>query len=113
MRLTELRLSPELLPWRDEIREFLNSEMAPDKVAGHVDPTDLTGLDWAFEQRHQREAARRHMLAVSLPVVDGGQGKSRAWKHVYDLEAAFFGAPSIDTGVTLCGFVLSRYGTEA
>ena len=112
MRLTELRLSPELLPWRDEIREFLNSEMAPDKVAGHIDPSDLTGLDWAFEQRHQREAARREMLAVSLPVSDGGRGKSRAWKHVYDLEAAFFGAPSIDTGVTLCGFVLSRYGTE-
>jgi alkylation response protein AidB-like acyl-CoA dehydrogenase len=87
--------------------------MAPEKVAGHVDPTDLTGLDGAFEQRHQREAARRQMLAVSLPVSDGGRGKSRAWKHVYDWEAAFFGAPSIDTGVTLCGFVLSRYGTEA
>ena len=113
MRPTELRLSPELLPWRDEVREFLNSEMAPDKVAGHIDPTDLTGLDRAFEQRHQREAARRQMLAISLPVGDGGRGKSRAWKHVYDLEAAFFGAPSIDTGVTLCGFVLSRYGTEA
>ena len=113
MRLTELRLNPELLLWRDEVREFLSSEMAPERVAGHIDPTDLTGLDWAFEQRHQQEAARRRMLAVSLPVDDGGRGKSRAWKHVYDMEAAFFGAPSIDTGVTLCGFVLSRYGTEA
>ena len=112
MRLTELRLSPELLPWRDEVREFLNSEMSPERVAGHIDPTDLTGLDRAFEQRHQREAARRQMLAISLPVSDGGRGKSRAWKHVYDFEAAFFGAPSIDTGVTLCGFVLSRYGIE-
>ncbi len=113
MRLTDLRLNPELLLWRDEVREFLNSEMSPEKVAGHIDPTDLTGLDRAFEQRHQREAARRRMLGVSLPVDDGGRGKSRAWKHVYDLEAAFYGAPSIDTGVTLCGFVLSRYGTEA
>ena len=113
MRLTELRLSPELLPWRDEVREFLNSEMTSDKVAGHVDPSDLTGLDRGFEHRHQQEAARRGMLAVSLPQADGGQGRSRAWKHVYDLEAAFHGAPSIDTGVTLCGFVLSRFGTPA
>ena len=113
MRLTELRLGGELGQWRQEVRDFLAAEMAPDKVAGHVDPSDLTGLDRAFELRHLREAARRGMLAVSLPVADGGQGRSRAWKHVYDMEAAFHGAPSIDTGVTLCGFVLSRFGTPA
>ena len=95
------------------MREFLSVEMAPERVRGHVDPTDLTGLDRAFEQRHQKEAANRGMLAVSLPVSDGGQGRSRAWKHVYDLEAAFHGAPSIDTGVTLCGFALSRFGSQA
>lgn len=113
MRLTELRLSAELDEWRVEIREFLSAAMAPASVAGHVDPTDLTGLDHAFERDHQMEAARRGMLAVSLPVADGGRGRSRAWKHVYDLEAAYHGAPSIDSGVTLCGFVLSRFGTRA
>ncbi|MDE0116453.1 MAG: acyl-CoA dehydrogenase family protein [bacterium] len=113
MRLTELRLSTELIPWREEVRGFLAAEMAPEKVAGHVDPTDLTGLDLDFEKRHQREAARRGFLAVSLPRADGGRGRSRAWKHVYDLEAAYHGAPSIDTGVTLCGFVLSQFGTPA
>ena len=99
--------------WRHEVREFLATELAPERVRGHVDPTDLTGLDQDFERRHQKEAAHRGMLAVSLPVADGGQGRSRAWKHVYDMEAAFHGAPSIDTGVTLCGFVLSRFGTRA
>ena len=113
MRLTELRLSAELAQWRHEVREFLGTEMAPGNTAGHVDPSDLTGLDRAFELRHQKEAARQGKMAVSLPVADGGRGKSRAWKHVYDLEAAFYGAPSIDTGVTLCGFVLSRFGTQA
>lgn len=113
MRLTEFRLNPELAQWRLEIRGFLAAEMASHNVAGHVDPTDLTGLNQDFERRHQKEAARRGMLAVSLPATDGGQGRSQAWKHVYDLEAAFHGAPSIDTGVTLCGFVLSRFGTQA
>ncbi|MCY3633603.1 MAG: acyl-CoA dehydrogenase family protein [bacterium] len=113
MRLTEFRLSTELIPWRNEVRGFLAAEMAPERVAGHVDPTDLTGLDLEFEQRHQREAARRGFLAVSLPKAVGGGGRSRAWKHVYDLEAAYHGAPSIDTGVTLCGFVLSQFGTSA
>jgi len=113
MRLTELRLGGELELWCREVREFLAAEMAPDRVQGHVDPADLTGLNRAFEQRHQKEAASRGMLAVSLPVADGGRGRSRAWKHVYDLEAAYRGAPSIDTGVTLCGFALSRFGTQA
>ncbi|MCY3635590.1 MAG: acyl-CoA dehydrogenase family protein [bacterium] len=113
MRPTELRLSPELVLWREEIRGFLAAEMAPERVAGHVDPTDLTGLDLDFERRHQKEAARRGLLSVSLPESDGGRGRSRAWKHVYDMEAAIHGAPSIDTGVTLCGFALSRFGTQA
>lgn len=113
MRLTEFRLNPELAQWRLEVRGFLSAEMASQNWASHIDPTDLTGLDQEFERRHQKEAARRGMLAVSLPVADGGQGRSRAWKHVYDVEAAFHGAPSIDTGVTLCGFVLSRFGTRA
>lgn len=113
MRLTEFRLNPELAQWRLEIRSFLAAEMASHNVAGHADPTDLTGLNQDFERRHQQEAARRGMLAVSLPAADGGRGRSRAWKHVYDLEAAFHGAPSIDTGVTLCGFVISRFGTRA
>ena len=113
MRLTELRLNPELIPWREEVRGFLTTEMAPERVAGHVDPTDLTGLSLEFERRHQRAAAGRGLLAVSLTAGDGGRGRSRAWKHVYDLEAAYHGAPSIDTGVTLCGFVLSQFGTPA
>ncbi len=113
MRLTEFRLSPELDQWRREVRKFLASEMSPANVEGHVDPSDLTGLDQAFELRHQTEAAQQGMLAISLPTADGGGGRSRAWKHVYDLEAAFHGAPSIDTGVTLCGSVLSRFGSQA
>ena len=113
MRLTELRLGGELGQWRQEVREFLAAEMGPERVGGHVDPTDLTGLDLEFERRHQWAAARRGFLAVSLAETDGGQGRSRAWKHVYDLEAAYRGAPSIDTGVTLCGFALSRFGTQA
>ena len=113
MRLTEFRLSPELARWRLEIRDFLAASMVTHNTTEHIDPSDLTGLNQDFERRHQQEAARRGMLAVSLPVADGGQGRSRAWKHVYDLEAAFHGAPSIDTGVTLCGFVLSRFGTQA
>ncbi len=113
MRLTELRLGAELARWRDEVRDFLGTEMEPGNVAGHTDPSDLTGLDRTFELRHQKEAARRGMPAVSLPTADGGGGRSRAWKHVFDREAAYHGAPSIDTGVTLCGSVLSRFGTPA
>ena len=113
MRLTELRLGGELGQWRREVQEFMAAEMTPDRVRGHADPTDLTGLDLEFERRHQKTAAHRGYLAVSLPESDGGRGRSRTWKHVYDLEAAYHSAPSIDTGVTLCGFVLSQFGTPA
>ena len=110
--LSELRLPPDLAAFRAEVRAFLAEEMAPERIRGHLDALDLTGLDDAFERAHLRRAGERGYLGIAIPREFGGGGKPGAWKSVYDYEAGYHDAPSIDTAVTLCGAPLVRYGSE-
>jgi len=111
--LTRLRLAPEQAAFRDEVREFLRNEMSPEHVRGHADARDLTGLDIEFERAHHLRAGKRGFLGIALPVEYGGGGKSPTWKAIYDFEAAYHDAPSIDTAVTLCAAPILRFGSEA
>ncbi len=109
----DFRLSPELEEMRRRARAFLAQEMAPDRVAGHVDPTDLTGLDDGFERAHHRAAGAAGFLGLTAPPEYGGGGHPMSWGSAYMYEAAYADAPSIDTAWMLCGGVLREYGSPA
>lgn len=109
--LCRLRLPADLEQFRQEVRAFLRVEMAPQRIAGHRDASDLTGLDETFERAHHRRAGERGYLGISAPRALGGGGKPPSWKAVYMYEAAYHDAPSIDTAMVLCGPALLRHGT--
>lgn len=111
--LTDLRLTPAQAAFRDEVREFLRNEMSPERVRSHTDARDLTGLDIEFERAHHRRAGERGFLGIALPGEYGGGGKSPTWKAIYDFEAAYHDAPSIDTAVTLCAAPILRFGSPS
>ncbi len=106
-------LSPELEDMRARARAFLADEMAPERLAGHVDPTDLTGLDDRFEHTHHRAAGAAGFLGLTAPIEYGGGGHPPSWGSAYMYEAAYADAPSIDTAWMLCGGVVRQYGTPA
>lgn len=108
----DFRLAADLTAWREEVRAFLAAEMAPERVAGHADPTDLTGVDEAFERAHHRRAGELGYLGIAVPEADGGGGRPRSWASVYQFEAAYHDAPSIDTAVTLCAPPLMAHGSD-
>jgi alkylation response protein AidB-like acyl-CoA dehydrogenase len=112
MATVDLRLDPELAAWRREVQAFLRDEMAPERTAEHADPSDLTGLDLAFERAHQRRCGERGYLGISVPTELGGGGKPPSWKAIWAFEAAYHDAPSIDTAVTLCGGPLLAFATD-
>jgi alkylation response protein AidB-like acyl-CoA dehydrogenase len=111
--LTELRLPPDLAAFREAVRDFLREEMAAERTAGHFEATDLTGLDIEFERAHQRRAGAHGFLGISAPREFGGGGKPASWKAVYDFEAGYCDAPSIDTAFTLCAAPILRFGSAA
>jgi alkylation response protein AidB-like acyl-CoA dehydrogenase len=107
----DFRLSAELEAFRAGVGDFLREEMAPDRTAGHLDPTDLTGYDEAFERALSRRAGARGFLGIHAPVEYGGGGKPLAYKAMFDLEAGYWNAPVIDTAMTLVGPALLASGS--
>ena len=99
--------------FRAEVRAYLADAMAPDRVTGHGDPRDLTGLDETFERALQADAGARGYLAVTLPVEYGGRARSPAYRAAFGLEAAAHDAPVIDTALTLGGAPILAYGSDA
>jgi alkylation response protein AidB-like acyl-CoA dehydrogenase len=109
----DFRLSVELEEFRTEVGAFFREEMAPERTAGHLDPTDLTGYDEAFERALLRRAGERGFLGIHAPVEYGGGGRPLAWKAMFDLEAGYWNAPAIDTPMTLVGPALLASGSDA
>src|ERR1700730_5998451 len=95
----DFRLADDLAAFRAKARAFLETEMAPERVAGHLDPSDLTGLNASFERQHQRRAGAAGFLGISSPMDLGGGGRPQSWRALYMFEAAYHDAPSIDTAL--------------
>jgi 3-oxocholest-4-en-26-oyl-CoA dehydrogenase alpha subunit len=107
-----LRLDAELDAFRGAVHDFLAEEMAPERIADRLDPTDLTGIDEKYEREHHRRAGERGYLGISAPTEHGGGGRPPSWKAVYLFAAAYHDAPSIDTALTLCGPPIVAFGSD-
>jgi alkylation response protein AidB-like acyl-CoA dehydrogenase len=107
----DFRLPDDLAAFRNEVRAFLQEEMEPWRVAGHLDPTDLTGVDESFERQHHRRAGAGGFLGISSPADLGGGGRPPSWRALYMFEAAYHDAPSIDTAIMLCGPPVLAFGS--
>jgi alkylation response protein AidB-like acyl-CoA dehydrogenase len=98
--------------FRAEVCAYLDEMMASDRVTGHDDPLDLTGLDEAFERALHRDAGARGYLALAIPKEYGGAGLTHAHRAAFALEAAAHDAPLIDTAITLGGAPILTHGSE-
>jgi alkylation response protein AidB-like acyl-CoA dehydrogenase len=107
----DFRFSAEVEAFRDEVRTFLQEEMALAKVTPHGDDGDLTGLDEEFERRLVRRAGARGFLGISLPAEWGGGGRPASFQAAFNLEVAAHDAPLIDTAVTLAAQPLLAWGS--
>ncbi|HEY2301428.1 MAG TPA: acyl-CoA dehydrogenase family protein [Acidimicrobiales bacterium] len=108
----DFRFSHDLTAFRADVRSFFEAEMAPGRVMGHLDPSDLTGLDEAFERQHHRSAGAAGFLGISAPADLGGSGRPPSFRALYLFEAAYRDAPSIDTAIMLCGPPLLAFGNR-
>ena len=111
--LTDFRLPPELVAFREELRAFLRAELAPDATRGHRDLRDLTGWDDQFERAMLRRAGDAGFLGVSLPPEYGGGGHPPSWLALVSYEAAYHDAPLIDTAVGLVAPTVLAFGSTA
>jgi alkylation response protein AidB-like acyl-CoA dehydrogenase len=107
----DLNYSAEELAFRDEIRSWLEKNLPAelrDKVATyqHLSREDL--LSW------HRILAKKAWVAPSWPKEWGGTGWNVVQRYIFEEELGYVGSPPlIPFGLTMCGPVLLRFGTDA
>ena len=107
-----LGLAPEDLSFRDEVRDFLETNLTPELRSAGLRMTSV----FADEQHSiawQRILHARGWAAPSWPVEHGGPGWTETQRYVFASECARAGAPALaPQGLKMVGPVLMRYGTD-
>ena len=87
-----------------EVRAFLEQEMSPEPTSAHADPDDLSGLAEPFERALHRAAGEHGYLSTAMPATERAR---------FNFLVAAFDAPLIDTAVTLAGYAITTFASDA
>jgi alkylation response protein AidB-like acyl-CoA dehydrogenase len=107
----DLNYSAEELAFRDEVRAWLGANLPAelrDKVESyaHLSKDDL--LSW------HRILAKKGWVAPAWPREWGGTGWNVVQRYIFEEELGYAGSPPlIPFGLSMCGPVLLRFGSEA
>ncbi len=107
----DLNYSAEEQAFREEVRAWLNASIPDDLRRKVLDYEELSKDDLV---RWHKILAKKGWVAPSWPVEWGGTGWNAVQRYIFEEEYAQAGAPPIAAfGVTMCGNVLIRFGTDA
>lgn len=103
----------EDLAFRDEVRAFLNEKFDAELRAQTARQAGVFAED-AVARRWHRALAEKGWSAPSWPKEYGGPGWSARQREIFAIECARVGVPALPSmGITLCGPVIMRYGSDA
>ena len=107
----DLNYSAEEQVFRDEVRGWINANLPQDlrdKVANYEELGREDLLRW------HRVLAKKGWVAPAWPKEWGGTGWNVVQRYIFEEELGYAATPPlIPFGLTMCGPVLLRFGTEA
>ena len=107
----DLNYSKEELAFRDEVRSWLGANLPQDlrdKIARYEELGREDLLRW------HRILAKKGWVAPAWPKEWGGTGWNVVQRYIFEEECGFAGTPPlIPFGLSMCGPVLLRFGTDA
>lgn len=113
----DFQLTAEQESFREEVRQFLKSELPPD-WHGMAGPTMIEmELDkddvWEMYQKISKKLARKGWISMAWPKAYGGQERSHIEHAMFFEEMAYFRAPGINAiGVVMVAPTLIVCGTD-
>ncbi|TYC09037.1 hypothetical protein FXF65_36620 [Actinomadura syzygii] len=110
-RAVEFAFSPEEELWRQEVRDFLDAELPPDKEFNHefVEDDEL----WEFAREFTRRVGRKGWIGLTWPTEYGGLGRPLTERLIMAEEFALRDAPFVNMiGYGLAAGTLLVGGTE-
>jgi alkylation response protein AidB-like acyl-CoA dehydrogenase len=107
----DLNYSQEELAFRDQVRGWLQANLPADLRGKIADYEELTREDLL---RWHRILAKQGWVAPSWPKEWGGTGWSVVQRYIFEEECGYAGTPPlIPFGLSMCGPVLLKFGSEA
>ena len=107
----DLNYSQEELAFRDQVRGWLKANLPADlrdKIASYAELSREDLLRW------HKILAKQGWVAPSWPKEWGGTGWSVVQRYIFEEECGFAGTPPlIPFGLSMCGPVLHRFGSDA
>ena len=107
----DLNYSQEELAFRDQVRGWLQQNLPADlreKIASYSELTREDLLRW------HKILAKQGWVAPSWPKEWGGTGWSVVQRYLFEEECGYAGTPPlIPFGLSMCGPVLLRFGSDA
>ncbi len=108
----DLRFSPELEAFRDEVRAFLDGALDDELRRGAAYNGGMF-QNYETNIRWHRILAAKGWVAPAWPKRFGGPGWSVEQRYIFSAECAAAGAPALaPMGLGMCGPVLMGHGTE-
>jgi alkylation response protein AidB-like acyl-CoA dehydrogenase len=107
----DLNYSQEESAFRDEVRGWLKANL-PQRLRDKIADYDELGREDLLEWH--RILAKKGWIAPSWPKEWGGTGWNVVQRYIFEEECGYAGTPPlIPFGLTMCGPVLLRFGSEA
>jgi len=108
----ELLLTPEEEAFREEVREFLDTEMTDNvREAGRLTVGPVSPFDGTMEWN--RILAKKGWIAPAWPVEYGGTGWTPMQRYIFDVECQMAHVPRLyQMGLRMVGPVLQKFGTD-
>ena len=108
----DMQFSDADLAFRDEVRDFLATEL-PDDIRQRWVDGSLIFPDRDDAVRWQKILHKKGWIAPNWPEEHGGPGWTVSQKFIFETESAEAGAPPvIPLGLRMVGPVIMRYGTD-
>lgn len=107
----DLNYSPEEAAFREQVREFLRTQLPGDISRKVLEHRRLAKDDYV---RWQKILFARGWIAAGWPVEHGGTGWSSIQRYIFEEEAAAAGAPRLTPfGLHMVGPVIIAFGSDA
>jgi alkylation response protein AidB-like acyl-CoA dehydrogenase len=109
----ELQLMAEEAAFREEVRTFLQRELAPDVWNKHRDLTQQTMWAAEFTKAFRRKLGAAGYIGMGWPRQYGGGGRSRIYQTIFWEEMEYHRAPGFDRSITYIPNAILAMGSDA
>jgi 3-oxocholest-4-en-26-oyl-CoA dehydrogenase alpha subunit len=107
-----LNFTDEHHAFRQELCDFLTTELTPEVRAAHHDEDEFKGWTVDYRAEFRRKLGERGFIGMGWPLDYGGGGKDMVYEVIYADEMEYHGGPGLEPAVNYVPYALLALANE-